>query len=312
MKRFFFCWLISFQGVFLHAQMQEEPKVLHTATGDLFGSLFVPSGSKAFDVVVLQPGSGPTDRKGNNPLGVDANCYLMLADSLAQHHIATLLIDKRGIAASRAAGSDESKLVFADYIQDVEQWTALLKKDARIKKLILAGHSEGSLISMVAAQHVAVNKYISISGPAKPIDETITWQIRQQLPSLASAADSLFQRMKEGEKIDSVPPMLSTLFRPSIQPYMTSWMKYDPCKEIKKLTIPILIVQGDNDYQVREEEGTALQNCNSKAKLKIISGMNHVLKIVPRDSNENKASYTNPSLPLSTELIESIVDFIKK
>ncbi|HTG56945.1 MAG TPA: alpha/beta fold hydrolase, partial [Niabella sp.] len=172
----------------------EEPVTLHTATGDLYGSLIVPANRNKFDLVILQAGSGPTDRKGNNPLGVNADSYWMLAHELVKNNIATLLFDKRGIAASKEAGRDESKLVFDDYIKDLEDWVALLKKDKRIENIILAGHSEGSLIAMVAAQKIKVARYISIAGPAKPIDEIISWQLKQQAPVLATPADSLFKR----------------------------------------------------------------------------------------------------------------------
>ncbi|MCH5599911.1 alpha/beta hydrolase [Niabella ginsengisoli] len=296
---------------FLFAQ-KEEPQILQTATGKLYGTLVVPDGQRSFDLMILQPGSGPTDRKGNNPLGVNADSYLMLANALARNNIATLLIDKRGIAASKEAGKDESKLVFDDYIKDLEDWAVLLKKEKRIKKLILAGHSEGSLIAMRAAQKVSADKYISISGPAKSIDEIITWQLKQQAPALAPAADSLFKRMKNGEKIDSIPPLLYSLFRPSIQPYMTSWMKYDPCKEIKKKKIPALIVQGTNDYQVQQSEAEHLHGCNPKTSLAIINEMNHVLKRSPKDIDGNRATYTNPSLPIVEQLVTEITAFIKE
>lgn len=307
-------WLLLFFTILffcVHAQFMAERQLLHTATGDLYGSLIIPANKKKFDVVILQPGSGPTDRNGNNPLGVNANSYIMLADSLAHYNIATLLIDKRGVAESKAAGSDESKLVFNDYIYDLEAWAGLIKKDKRVKKLIIAGHSEGSLIAMVAAQHVKADKYISISGPAKPIDEIISWQIKQQLPALSPTVDSLFNRMKMGERIDSVPPMLYTLFRPSIQPYMISWMKYKPCDEIKKLQLPILILQGSHDYQVQQEEAEALHECNPKAMLQIIADMNHVLKLASDNIEQNKVTYTNPSLPLAKGLVTHIVNFIK-
>lgn len=311
MKIFFLLLIVIAPFNFIWAQVQEEPQTLHTDTGDLYGSLFIPSGVKKFDLVILQPGSGPTDRNGNNPLGVIANSYRMLADSLAKYNIATLLIDKRGIAASKAAGADESKLVFDDYINDLEHWASLMKNDKRVNKLLLAGHSEGSLIAMVAARYVAADKYISISGPAKPIDEIITWQMKEQAPALAPATDSLFQRIKKNEPIDTIPPLLFSLFRPSIRPYMSSWIKYNPCNEIKKLTIPVLILQGSNDYQVQQEEATQLHNCNPQASLKIINGMNHVLKQSPADIAQNQATYTNPSLPLMSEMVEDIVDFIK-
>jgi pimeloyl-ACP methyl ester carboxylesterase len=289
-----------------------EPKILHTTTGDLYGSMVIPEDQRSFDLVILQPGSGPTDRNGNNPLGVKADSYLMLANALAKRGIATLLIDKRGVGASKEAGKDEAKLIFDDYIKDLQGWTELLKKDARVKKLILAGHSEGSLIAMCAAQKVKTDKYISISGPAKPIDEIINWQLKQQAPILAPAADSLFNRMKNGQEIDSIPPILFSLFRPSIRPYMISWMKYNPCKEIQKIKMPALIVQGSNDYQVQQSEAEQLHACNPNTSLVIINGMNHVLKQSPKDLASNQATYTNPSLPIVEDLISEITAFIKK
>ncbi|MFT4093305.1 MAG: alpha/beta fold hydrolase [Niabella sp.] len=305
--------LILFSGInyTTYSQTTEAEKVLHTASGDLCGRLIVPAGKRKFDVIILQPGSGPTDRNGNNPLGVKANSYRMLADSLVQYGIATLLIDKRGIGASKAAGADESKLVFDDYIKDIELWFRFLKKDPRADRLILAGHSEGSLIAMVAAQKVPADKYISISGPAEPIDDIIFWQLKQQVPLLAPAARDLFDKMKRGETIDSVPPMLYTLFRPSIQPYMRSWMSYNPCQEIKKLRMPVLILQGTTDVQVQKEEAAALHQCNTAAKLEMITGMNHVLKEAPLDPAANKATYMDPSLPLLHDFVTSIVSFIK-
>lgn len=305
-----FFFFVSFNQV-LSAQ-NEEPVTLHTATGDLYGSLIVPANQPRFDLVILQAGSGPTDRKGNNPLGVNADSYWMLAHELAKNKIATLLIDKRGVGASKDAGKDESKLVFDDFIKDLEHWATLLKKDKRVQKLVLAGHSEGSLIAMVAAQKVKVSKYISIAGPAKPIDEIINWQLKQQAPVLAAPADSLFKKLKAGEKIDSIPPLLFSLFRPSIRPYMISWMKYSPCAEIKKLSLPVLIIQGSKDYQVQQTEGEELYACNRKADFSIVPEMNHILKKSPGSFAEDRATYTQPMLPIAEQLVTDIVTFIKK
>lgn len=290
---------------------QEEPQTLQTPTGALYGSLIVPEGASAFDLVIMQPGSGPTDRKGNNPLGVTANCYWLLAQALAPHGIATLLIDKRGIAASKDAGVDEAKLVFDDYVSDLGAWAKQLRKDKRVRRLILAGHSEGALIAMLATSRVQADQYISIAGPAQPIDEIISWQIKQQAPVLAGAAYSLFQRMKKVQPIDSIPPLLYTLFRPSIQPYMISWMQYDPCQEIARVRVPTLIAQGTRDYQVAQTQANQLHQCQPAATLAIIDEMNHVLKRSPQELAGNRATYTDPSLPVAPELVTALVNFIK-
>ena len=311
MIRTFLFFSAIFFSLMLTAQ-NDEPQTLHTPTGDLQGSLIVPAGQSRFDLMILQAGSGPTDRNGNSPLGVSANSYRLLANVLAKEGVATLLIDKRGIAASKAAGKDESALVFDNYIEDMAAWATQLKTDRRVKKIILAGHSEGSLIAMIAAQKVKADKYISIAGPSKPINEILSWQLNQRAPILAPAADSIMNKMKNGEKVDSIPPMLFSLFRPSIQPYMISWMKYNPCEEIKKLSVPVLIIQGTTDLQVQQSEGEALHQCNPASSLSIINGMNHVLKDAPAEMAANMATYKNADLPLSEKLVADIVKFIKE
>lgn len=155
------------------AQSKEDSISLFTVTGTLKGSLFVPSGKPTFPVLVIIAGSGPTDRYGNNPMGVKANSYKMIADALTKENVAVLSFDKRGIAKSMGAVKTETDLRFDDYVNDVVQWIQLLQKDKRVKEIFIAGHSEGSLIGMLAAQKIKVQGYISVAGPARGIAEII-------------------------------------------------------------------------------------------------------------------------------------------
>lgn len=311
MKTFFNFLLLIFLLQNVQAQVTDERLTLSTPSGDLKGTLVLPEQGKHFNLIILQPGSGPTDRNGNNPLGVKANSYRLLAEALAKNNIATLLMDKRGIAASALAAKSEAELRFDDYINDLVSWAELMKKDKRFKKITLAGHSEGSLVAMIAAQKINVDNYISISGIAQPIENIISWQISQQAPKLAPIVDSMFLRLKNGEKLDSVPPFLFSLLRPSVQPYMASWMKYNPCEEIKKLSIPVLILQGTTDIQVKPEEAEKLHQCNPKSTLKIITGMNHILKQAPEDRTKNMQTYSDEKLPIMPELVLDITEFMK-
>ena len=144
----------------LHAQITDEPINLLTKTGELRGTLLVPEFAKKFNLIILQPGSGPTDRNGNNPLGVKAKSYRLLAEALVQKKIAVLLIDKRGVGASASAGRAEQEMLFEDYVNDLADWAAMMKKDKRIKKMIIAGHSEGSLVGMITTQKINVRSVI--------------------------------------------------------------------------------------------------------------------------------------------------------
>ena len=303
---FSFIYSVSF------AQFITEEKTLTTATGNLYGTLIVPQSGKIFKLVVIQAGSGPTDRNGNSGTSLKANCYRLIAESLSKKNIATLLIDKRGVGKSMGAMKSEASLRFDDYADDLAGWINFIKKDKRISKVFIAGHSEGSLVGMLAAQKEKINGYISIAGAGESIDKIITWQYAQQSPKAAAVVDSLFTRMKNKQKLDTVPPYLLSIFRPSVQPYILSWMLHDPCVEIKKLTIPILILQGTTDIQVEVKEAEMLKACKPTAKLEIITGMNHILKEAPSDRTKNIATYTNETLPLMPGLVDLIAAFVNK
>ena len=118
--------------------------------------------------------------------------------------------------------------------------------------------------------------------------------------------------MRNNQKIDTVPPYLLSIFRPSVQPYILSWMLHDPCAEIKKLTVPILILQGTTDIQVEVKQAEMLKTCKPKATLKIIAGMNHILKEAPIDRTKNIATYSDGTLPIMPGLVDLIAAFVNK
>jgi len=295
-----------------YSQLKEDTVSLSTTTGTLRGSIFVPAGKTSFPLLIIIAGSGPTDRYGNNPIGVNANSYKMLAEALNNENIGVLLFDKRGVAKSNEAGKKEADLRFENYVEDVVQWTEFIKKDKRVTGIFIAGHSEGSLIGMLTAQKIKIEGYISIAGPARGIAEIITQQYAQQLPKAAPVVDSLFHRLQNNQPLDSVPPYLMAIFRPSAQPYIKSWIKYIPCDEIKKLTVPTLIIQGGTDIQVTPNEATLLKHCKENATLLMLDSMNHILKSAPAARAQNIATYTNPALPLYPGLTTAIILFIRK
>ena len=294
------------------AQFREDSVSLVTGTGTLHGSLFIPAGNATFPVLLVLAGSGPTDRYGNNPMGVHADSYKMIAQALGNEKIGVLVYDKRGVAKSMGAMKKEADLRFDDYVSDAVQWIQLLKKDKRITSIFIAGHSEGSLIGILAAQKIKVQGYISIAGPARGIATIITEQYAQQLPKAAVVVDSLFMRLKNNQALDSVPPYLMSIFRPSIQPYIKSWMQYIPCEEIKKLTVPVLIIQGGTDIQVAPGEAALLKECKPAAVVVLLDSMNHILKTAPAERAKNVATYSQPALPLTPGLTTAIITFIRK
>jgi pimeloyl-ACP methyl ester carboxylesterase len=276
----------------------------------LYGTLTVPDDVKKCPVALIIAGSGPTDRNGNNPM-MKNNSLKMLAEALAKNGIASLRFDKRGIGESKASAVTESSLVFENYTEDAKSWINFLKQDKRFTQLTVIGHSEGSLIGMIAG--AKANKFISIAGAGEPADKLLKSQISSK--SNKQVEDMTFpiiDSLKAGNKVNKVDPLLNSLFRASIQPYLISWFKCDPQIEIKKLTVPVLIIQGNNDLQVSVKDAENLSQANKNAELVIIDKMNHVLKIIDGDKQANIASYNNENLPVSETMINKIVSFIKK
>lgn len=289
---------------------KESDLTLKINSEEIFGTLTTPNLSQKYPVALLISGSGPTDRNGNNVI-MKNNSLKMLAETLAKNGIASLRFDKRGIAASKASAKSEENLRFENYIDDVKSWVDLLKKDNRFSKIIIIGHSEGSLIGMIAS--VKADKFISIAGAGDSADKLIKTQIASKSnKQIEDLTFPIIDSLKNGNTVKKVDPILNSLFRASIQPYLISWFKYNPQAEIKKLNIPVLIVQGNNDLQVTVKDAESLAQSNKKAELLIVDKMNHIMKIVDGDVQANMASYSNETLPISEVMTNKIVSFIQK
>jgi uncharacterized protein len=303
---FIFCFLFLLYPV-LKGQTELD---LWTITGTIYGTLECPITVNPVPVVLLLSGSGPTDRDGNNTQ-MKNNSLKMLADSLLSHGIASLRYDKRGIAGSKDAGPEESELRFDNYVDDASAWIALLKKDKRFSRIIVAGHSEGSLIGMIAAYKAKADGFISIAGAGRSADIVLKEQLASQTETIKNGCYSIIDSLVAGKTVNEVNPMLYGLFRLSVQPYLISWFKYDPQKEIKQLTIPILILQGSTDLQVSTADARLLADAAPGSKLFIIEGMNHILKNASQLRQENVATYSDPTLPLNGELAKEILNFMQ-
>lgn len=304
----------------LFAVQKDSTISIATPAGKVYGTLTIPASKTRMPVVLIIAGSGPTDRNGNSQLGGGAriltnNSLLALGDSLAKQGIASLRYDKRGIGASKAAAPEESDVRFDDYVKDAVDWIEKLQHDNRFSRVYVAGHSEGSLIGILAAARTKIAGLISIAGVAVPADSIILQQLRASPMVPASTLDSMrmyFSMLKKGQLIDSVPTGFYQMFlRKSVQPYLVSWMKYYPAEEIAKVKIPVLIIQGTTDVQVDTAQAYALAAAKRGSKLVIIDGMNHVMKDLPsRDLADNQLSYVDPGFLLSRKITPAISSFI--
>jgi len=291
---------------------EKEISIISAAGSKLYGTLLSKNNQQKIAIIIA--GSGPTDRNGNSTIAPPTNEYKMLAHILDSQNIATFRYDKRGIAKSTSADFKEKDIVFDDYVKDAEKIFDYLHDTLGFKDIYFIGHSEGSLIGMLASQRKKTKGYISIAGAGRPIDEILDEQMQQQpLPdSVKQQIPGIFNQLKEGKEVDNIPEVLAPLFRKSIQPYMISWLKYSPQKEITKLKCPILILQGGCDIQVKIEDAENLHNANKKSTLEIIPFMSHTLKNAGKDCANEKQTYTEATMPLDQILVEDVVKFIEK
>lgn len=281
---------------------------LDTPSGMLYGTLEMPESSAPRPVALILAGSGPTNRDG----GESGNLRL-LAEGLAAHGIASVRYDKRGVGASAQAGLKESDLRFNNYIDDAVSWGKKLQSDRRFSLLVIIGHSEGSLIGMVAASQLRAAAFVSVAGAGRPAGQILLEQLKPRLPTdLMKKSEAIIQTLNEGKTDETVPEVLNVLFRPSVQPYLISWFRYDPAQEIAKLSMPILIVQGTTDIQVSVQDARLLAKAKPSAELCIIEGMNHVFKEVSDDKEKQMRSYSDPALPVAPKLVVEVSQFVRK
>ena len=284
--------------------------------GPLAGT-YLDAGAKA-PVVLIIPGSGPTDRDGNNPLGVTAAPYRLLAEALAAKGVSSVRIDKRGMFGSKAAVADANAVTIGDYAADTHAWVAAIRKQAGAKCVWVLGHSEGALVALAAAQQPeGICGVILVSGAGRKLGDVIRDQLRANpanaplLDSAMAALDSL----EAGKHVDvsAMHPALQKLFAPQVQGFLIEMFSRDPAKLAASLKLPLLIVQGERDLQVSAADAKALAAAQPKAKLVLVPTMNHVLKdVASEDRAANAATYADPSLPIDTTLVDSIAGFVKR
>jgi pimeloyl-ACP methyl ester carboxylesterase len=284
-----------------------------TPSGTLVGTIDLPSGKGPWPVVLFIAGSGPTDRDGNSG-ELKNDCLKQLGQSLAKRGIAALRYDKRGVGASAAAGPDETKLSIAIYADDAAAWIKKLHADKRFTKVAALGHSEGSLVGILAAKQAQYDALISVAGAGRGLGAVLRDQLKQSLPAeLDSKAIAILAELEAGRTVKDVPAPLMALLRPSVQPYLMSWLKYDPAKEIAGLSVPILVVQGSTDVQVSVDDAKLLAGNNRRATLVIIENMNHVMKHTTETTVAGQMQcYSDPALPIEPKLVDAVEKFLKE
>lgn len=288
---------------------EATPVTLPSEPAPLHGTLLTPEGQTRSAAVIL-PGSGPTDRDGNQAQ-IRASTYRLLAEALAGRGVATVRIDKRGIGDSAAAGTSEADLRFDTYATDAGRWAAETARLTGQPCVWLIGHSEGALVALAAVRdgNEAVCGLVLLSGAGRPAAAVLREQLAALPEALKTPAFAALSELEAGRTTEG-PPELAALFRPSVQPYLISWFALDPAALVAAYDRPVLIGQGTTDIQVGVADAQAMAAAQPRAKLVLWDGVNHVLKTAPADRAGNIATYLNPELPLAPGVAEAVADFI--
>jgi len=306
--KLFFIFLLSF--VILTAQEDKFTSVDISISPLIDGTLLNPKSSEKNPLVILIGGSGPVDRNGNQQM-MENNSLRFLAEGLYANGIASFRYDKRIVKQMKQRNLNEKDIRFDDFIKDAITSIEFFKKGGEFSKIYIIGHSQGSLVGMIAALNRA-DGYVSIAGAGQEIDDVIVDQLAKQAPGLEENARLSFDDLRVNGIAVNYSPGLASIFRPDIQPFILSWMQFDPKIEIAKLKIPILIINGDRDLQVQVSEAELLHNAHPNSEYVIIPFMNHILKRIEGSDMDNSKSYNQYNLPVMPELIEIISVFINK
>ncbi|WP_334058542.1 alpha/beta hydrolase family protein [Polaribacter sp. P097] len=294
--------LIIYSITSLFGQVKSEDITINNMAIQLPGTLSYSSVNEP--LIIWVHGSGGVNRNGNTP-----NYIQQFREEIKQKGIAFFSYDKRTSNPQNAKFIQEDGIYFSDFVSDLKEVINHFKEDNRFSEIILAGHSQGSLIAMLSLDNVA--KYISIAGAGETIDKTLVRQISAQSAEFGKLTAEYVKELKETGSIKEVDPNLMPLFAKQNQPFLASWIALNPIEEITKVKIPTLIINGDKDIQVPIVDAKALKEAKPEAGLVIIKNMNHVLKNIEKDE-DNLKSYMSADYPISEDLINTIVAFIKK
>lgn len=306
-------------GLKLEAAPMSSPAVIEAAGpgGPLSGTLLGPSDPTA-PVVLIVPGSGPTDRDGNNPLGVRASSYRLIAEGLAARGIRSVRIDKRGMFGSAHAVPDANAVTMEDYAADVRLWAATIRKKTAATCVWVLGHSEGGLVTLLAAQRPEnICGLLLVSAPGRKAGDVLREQLAANPANapIREQAGSIIARLERGEKVtaDGIHPALRPLFQPEVQGFLISLFGLDPTKLIAAYDGPVLILQGLRDIQVSRTDAERLHHARPDTEIVLLPDTNHVLKAVMSDDRAaNATTYQDANLPLAPGVIDALATFVNQ
>lgn len=284
------------------------------STGSLHGAY--KNAGEGAPLILIIPGSGPTDKDGNAGQGLQTNAYKFLAEGLAESGVSSVRVDKRGMYSSRAAG-DPNDVTIEGYVEDYRRWVESLTERTQLHCVYLLGHSEGGLMALATAEgQDNICGVILVATPGRAMGDVLRAQLKSNPANKIILEDGLaaIDALEAGETVDvtNLHPALKQLFAPQVQGFLKSLLPANPAVIAAKLDIPILIIQGDNDLQVSIEGAERLKVAAKNGTLHILDDVNHILKKAPRNRVGNMMMYKAPNEPIDKRVTKAVTEYVKK
>jgi dipeptidyl aminopeptidase/acylaminoacyl peptidase len=290
---------------------------------NLAGTLTTPPGVAdrlRSPAIVLVGGSGPTDRD-ETVAGIPI--FAQFAKQLADNGYVVFRYDKRGVGQSGGRTETATLSDYADDVIAVAKWMAK-RKDVDPRRLIVAGHSEGGAVALIAAgREDRIKGVVSMAAPGIKGEDLILEQQKHVLdvmkvPEAEKQAKIELQKKIQAAVIagsgwEGIPDELR---KQADTPWFRSLLTYDPAQVMPKVKQPLLIIQGDLDTQVppaHAEHLAELARARKKAatvETVHIPGVNHLF--VPATTGEVSEYSQLKTQAVSPKVVESIVEWVKK
>lgn len=304
----------AWSGLNLLSGTEREERTSVESSGVKLGTTIEIPASPAKAYALIVPGSGPTDRDGNNYLGIAGSPYKQLADRLAESGISVTRFDKRELS-TREGDPVQSVNI---YVDDTLALKRYVLERQRVKCLWLIGHSEGGVVAILSAlrEPNGICGLILVGTPGQSLGAILKQQVMNRVgSSQAQPVNQAIDKLSSGQRVDvrTLPKPFSIMLTDAVQPLLMSELAIDPASLIGKVNKPVLVIHGASDIQIDPANAKLLHQAKPDSEMIILNGMNHVLKSVGTSGSfENFKSYTDPVKPIVAELPIAIAIFISR
>ena len=323
----------------------DEKIVIHNKENKplITGTLTWPENASPKALVILISGSGWQDRDetiyGHKP-------FWVIADYLTREGYAVFRYDDVYPAIFRQSTT-------LDFVNHVNLIVDSLTKDNRCKNIpvVLAGHSEGGLVALMAAsQNKKINLVVSMAGVAEPFEETLLFQAAKaaqkqdftqiEIDNTVRYSSEIYEILKKSKNKESAMKQLNTyldnitqkmseedktkygftsdnIFKMKQQmasPWFYQLFKITPSKYIKKVTIPVYVLNGEKDMQVNATANVPLMQkylpANKQNRFDIFPGLNHLFQEAETGMYDEYGTIEQTISPIVLKRIKEWLDFV--